>query len=222
MRDVVEVMDALLEEVDISLDESKYELSRLIKLALNGLEDVAFHFFHHFKALYRLALYYHNSSKNKNPYKVQKLLLAGANERNVLCPGLFFGRKPNQIFNDVWRIPISEIDRPGSFAFHCSKSLMLLIDVLRGIPDLNTLADIAIQMRKAPTEENKFVSECDRVEVGTMSITYLVNIIKGIKSKVDTEAKTLTGILDIYRVFFLHWYPPKKYGKPRLGESTLT
>ena len=28
-----------------------------------------------------------------------------------------------------------------------------------------------------------------------------------------------------YRVFFfLHWYPPKKlkYGKPRLGESTLT
>ena len=27
-----------------------------------------------------------------------------------------------------------------------------------------------------------------------------------------------------YRVFFLNWYPPKKlkYGKPRLGESTLT
>ena len=28
----------------------------------------------------------------------------------------------------------------------------------------------------------------------------------------------------IYRVFFSHWYPPKKlkYGKPRLGVSTLT
>ena len=28
----------------------------------------------------------------------------------------------------------------------------------------------------------------------------------------------------IYRAFFLHWYPTKKlkYGKPRLGESTLT
>ena len=28
----------------------------------------------------------------------------------------------------------------------------------------------------------------------------------------------------LYRVFFFHWYPPKKlkYGKPRLGESTLT
>ena len=28
----------------------------------------------------------------------------------------------------------------------------------------------------------------------------------------------------LYRVFFSHWYPPKKlkYGKPGLGESTLT
>ena len=28
----------------------------------------------------------------------------------------------------------------------------------------------------------------------------------------------------IYRVFVFHWYPPKKlkYGKPRLGKSTLT
>ena len=27
--------------------------------------------------------------------------------------------------------------------------------------------------------------------------------------------------LNVQGVFF-HWYPPKKYGKPRLGESTLT
>ena len=29
---------------------------------------------------------------------------------------------------------------------------------------------------------------------------------------------------NIQGVFFSHWYPPKKlkYGKPRLGESTLT
>ena len=31
-------------------------------------------------------------------------------------------------------------------------------------------------------------------------------------------------VYNIYRVFFSHWYSPKKlkYGKPRLGESTLT
>ena len=34
---------------------------------------------------------------------------------------------------------------------------------------------------------------------------------------------SVTGVI-VQGVFFLHWYPPKelKYGKPRLGESTLT
>ena len=37
----------------------------------------------------------------------------------------------------------------------------------------------------------------------------------------DTNLYT---IYNIYRVFLLHWYPPKKlkYGKPWLGESMLT
>ena len=39
---------------------------------------------------------------------------------------------------------------------------MFLIDVFPKIPDLATLTDIAIQLKKAPTEENKFVNESDR------------------------------------------------------------
>ena len=31
----------------------------------------------------------------------------------------------------------------------------------------------------------------------------------------------VTGLY-LYRVFFLHWYPPKKYEQPLLGEFTLT
>ena len=203
MRDVIEVMDTMIDEVDFCTDTSKHEVSKLTKLALSGLEDVAFHFFHHFKALYRLAHYHYNSDKVKNLGKVQKLLLAGANERNVLCPGLFFGRKPNQIFNDVWRIPISEIDRPGSFASHCSKSLMLLIDVLKSLGDLNTLTDIALQLRKPPTEENKFVHESDRLEVGTMANTYLFNSIKIMVNNVSVEKETLkpTVMLEIFKIY---------------------
>ena len=201
MRDVIEVMDNMIDEVES--DASMFEVDQLTRLALCGLEDVAFHFFHHFKALYRLAHYFFTSDKVKNLYKVQKLLLAGANEKNVLCPGLFFGRKPNQIFNDIWRIPISEIDRPGSFAFHCSKSLMLLIDVLRSIPDLNILTDIALQLRKPPSEENKFVHENDRLEVGTMANTYLFNSIKDkvANATVERERSRPTVMLEIYRLY---------------------
>jgi calcineurin-binding protein cabin-1 len=154
MRDVLEVVDALIEEVEFNLDEAKFSLANLVHLSLAGLEDVAFHFYHHFKALYRLAHYFHTSPVARNPQKVQQFLLAGSGDRGAAgCPGLFFGRKPYQVFNDVWRIPINDIDRPGSFATYCCKSLMLLLDVLKSMQDIQTLSDIAIQLRKYPTGE---------------------------------------------------------------------
>ena len=42
----------------------------------------------------------------------------------------------------------------------------------------------------------------------------------------DADGDDLDGYYETYGwmilFFLLHWYPPKKYGKPRLGESTLT
>ena len=40
----------------------------------------------------------------------------------------------------------------------------------------------------------------------------------------DDAAKNILLSTLSYRVFFFHWHPPDKlkYGKPRLGESTLT
>jgi hypothetical protein len=70
---LLKVVEALVEEVEYSLDEERFSVARLIHLALAGLEDVAFHFFHHFKALYRLAHYFHTSEKSKNPQKVNQV-----------------------------------------------------------------------------------------------------------------------------------------------------
>jgi hypothetical protein len=47
---LLKVVEALVEEVEYSLDEERFSVARLIHLALAGLEDVAFHFFHPFKA----------------------------------------------------------------------------------------------------------------------------------------------------------------------------
>jgi hypothetical protein len=47
---LLKVVEALVEEVEYSLDEERFSVARLIHLVLAGLEDVAFHFFHHFKA----------------------------------------------------------------------------------------------------------------------------------------------------------------------------
>ena len=46
--------------------------------------------------------------------------------------------------------------------------------------------------------------------------------LSGENSKLSADSTESTFWM--YRVIFFHWYPPKKlkYGKPRLGESTLT
>ena len=203
MMDVIEVMDTCIEQVENNLDTSNYDVPALIKHCLRGLEDVAIHFYHHFKSIYRLAHYYYNSTKHKDILLVEKLLLAGEKDKNVQYPGLFFGRKANQVFNEIWRIPITEIDRPGSFASHCAKGLLLLIEVLRNLPDLNTLADIVLQLRKPPAEENKFIHESDRLEIGVMASTFLFNTIKSQTNSVCVEKETSkpTLIVDIYRIY---------------------
>ena len=199
MDDVVQVLDKCIEEVEYALDPSKMDVPALVNLCLLGLEDVAIHFYHHFKSVYRLAHYYFTSTRNKNMVKVERLILAGEKDKSAKFPGLFFGRKPNQVFNEIWRIPVNEIDRPGSFAAHCAKCLMLMIDVLRSLPDLGSLTDIAIQMRKPPSEENKFVHESDRVEVGTIASTYLFNTIK---SRIASDSVDKTSLLlELHKIY---------------------
>jgi len=203
MRDVLEVVDTMIDDIEFNNDSSKHSMENLAKLCLLGLEDVVFHFFHHFKALYRMAYFYHTSPSLKNQVKVKQLLLAGLNDKSALCPGLFGGRKPNMIFNEVWRIPVTEIDRPGSFANHCGKALTLLLDVLKNIPDVTSLVDISVQLRKPPSEENKFLHESDRQEIVTVANTYLNTALKNIRERmnVEKERKKPVETLEVYKLY---------------------
>ena len=71
MRDVLEVVDTMIDDIEFTNNTIKYSMDNLAKLCLSGLEDVVFHFFHHFKALYRMAHYYRTSTSMKNPVKVK-------------------------------------------------------------------------------------------------------------------------------------------------------
>ena len=46
--------------------------------------------------------------------------------------------------------------------------------------DVNLLVDISTQLRKPPSEENKFLQESDRQEFVTMAATYLNTVLKTI------------------------------------------
>ena len=56
-------------------------------------------------------------------------------------------------------------------------------DLLKSIPDVNLLVDISTQLRKPPSEENKFLQESDRQEFVTMAATYLNTVLKTIRDR---------------------------------------
>ncbi|KAK1116939.1 calcineurin-binding protein cabin-1-like, partial [Acipenser oxyrinchus oxyrinchus] len=48
----------------------------------------------------------------------------------------------------IWRIPVDEIDRPGSFASHMNRSIVLLLEVLSQLKDHNTLLKVSLMLQR--------------------------------------------------------------------------
>lgn len=67
--------------------------------------------------------------------------------------GIFFDRKSNNIFNGIWRLPSSEIDRPGSFSNHLVKCVAILIQMLMKRNNYKLLIDIGLQLYKTPDND---------------------------------------------------------------------
>lgn len=84
--------------------------------------------------------------------------------------GLFADRKNTNFFNGIWRIPVHEIDRPGSFASHMSRSVMLLMHVLKEANESLSLMELCIQLRKTPESEKKYLRDIDREQLSAQAI----------------------------------------------------
>lgn len=67
--------------------------------------------------------------------------------------GLFSDRKNNNFFNGIWRIPSSEIDRPGGFSSHLVKCVVILLEVLRKSGEHKLLIDMALQLHRTPEND---------------------------------------------------------------------
>lgn len=52
----------------------------------------------------------------------------------------------------IWRIPVDEIDRPGSFASHMNRSIVLLLNVLSQLKDYNTLLKVSSMLQRTPDQ----------------------------------------------------------------------
>nr|CAD7579367.1 unnamed protein product [Timema californicum] len=139
----------------------------LVQRCVWMLEECLSRFPQHYKCFYRLAHYYLNSKFHRDTTKCRQLLLGTHPIGRPHCDsvyGLFAHRKNSNFFNDVWRNPVSEIDRPGSFVSHMSRSMTLLMELLKQQKDSKLLLELAIQLNKIPDPYNS-ATEDGEIEV---------------------------------------------------------
>lgn len=59
---------------------------------------------------------------------------------------------PLTCLQGIWRIPVDEIDRPGSFAWHMNRSIVLLLKVLAQLRDHSTLLKVSSMLQRTPDQ----------------------------------------------------------------------
>lgn len=64
---------------------------------------------------------------------------------------LLFFSSPRPL-QGIWRIPVDEIDRPGSFASHMNRSIVLLLEVLSQLKDHDTLVKVSFMLQRTPDQ----------------------------------------------------------------------
>lgn len=118
----------------------------------------------------------------------------------------------------VWRIPSNEIDRPGSFASHMSRCVLLLVEILRHTRDHKMLFDLALRLRDTP-ESDKWVNivnilllKCDcKVRFHNASASNLFSNISSFHSKIFFRNHSLKVARRVSICLPQRFHPSKVY-----------
>ncbi|KAK7135286.1 hypothetical protein R3I94_014062 [Phoxinus phoxinus] len=160
----------------------------------------------HYKSLYRLAHLYAYSRTHQNLQWARDVLLGSSvpwqQLKHMPAQGLFCERNKTNLFNGIWRIPVDEIDRPGSFASHMNRSIVLLLDVLSQLKDHHTLLKISLMLQRTPDQGKKYLRDVDRQVLAKRAFCFTVKVL-------EDNLDKLTGVSD-----------PPKPSTTSMGEMT--
>lgn len=155
--------------------------AQIIAMCLEGLTRVLTRFPEHYKALYRLAFYYYGSNEVRTAHDIllkPNFLPPIEPQGSGFISGLFSDRKPNNLFNGIWRIPVDEIDRPGGFPSHMYRSAFLLVRLSTALFDYETLSSMAMQLSRSPDAGKKYLREGERLLLARESFDACSSILK--------------------------------------------
>nr|XP_021191006.2 calcineurin-binding protein cabin-1 [Helicoverpa armigera] len=188
------------------------EIMKIVSACLDALEDCASRFSPHYKAIYRLAHYHFYYKKGKDIERCRDLMLSNFTSRlGQKLGGLFSERKPSNFFNNIWKIPPQEIDRPGGFIFHMNRSVLLTLEILKEIDDHKTLLDLSLHLNRTPDPDKKYLRDSDREELAQQAFSLCIQSLKGQLTKFSQQADLKSNeverqalnslMLDIYRAY---------------------
>jgi calcineurin-binding protein cabin-1 len=157
-------------------------------------------------------------------------LLGTATTEKKRIVGLFGDRKPSNFFNvdlsfhfgyffilytayflqylqGIWRNPIDDIDRPGSFPYHMSKTVQNLLEVLSALNDHEMLTEIGIQLAKVPDPEKKYLYNFEREQFSQQAISSAIGaakrLLKGAQNRLQDVAMGIySSYLKIHKSTF--------------------
>ncbi|XP_068559023.1 calcineurin-binding protein cabin-1 isoform X2 [Cebidichthys violaceus] len=200
--EVIEVPKALPAEIG---DQRRM----LVEMCVSALFLCLGRFPQHYKSLYRLAFFYSNSKTHQNLQWARDVLLGSSvpwqQLKHMPAQGLFCERNKTNLFNGIWRIPVDEIDRPGSFASHMNRSIVLLLEVLSQLKDHDTLVKVSFMLQRTPDQGKKYLRDVDRQVLAKRAYFLTVKVL-------EDNLNSLKGVSEQ-----LHKTPV-----PSMGEMTTT
>lgn len=181
------------------------KLKLIYGMVVQNIEECVTRFPEHYKSIYRLVYHYMNAPKEYCDLTQSEQLLIGQYKTTLgnLVNGLFYDRKNNNLFNGIWRIPSSEIDRPGSFSAHLVKCVKIFIQQLYKTNNHALLLDLAMNLYKTPDLDKRYITDSERKELCNQSINYCVQILRGVLQRnmeKRDDVETLNLLIDIYKI----------------------
>ncbi|XP_010874266.2 calcineurin-binding protein cabin-1 isoform X2 [Esox lucius] len=197
-------------EVPKALPNDRTEQRRmLVEMCVRALFLCLGRFPQHYKSLYRLAFFYTNSKTHQNLQWARDVLLGSSvpwqQLKHMPAQGLFCERNKTNLFNGIWRIPVDEIDRPGSFASHMNRSIVLLLEVLSQLKDHDTLLKVSFMLQRTPDQGKKYLRDVDRQVLAQRAFFLAVKVL-------EDNLNKLTGVPE----------QTSKVSAPSMGEMTTT
>ncbi|KAJ0068038.1 hypothetical protein NL108_015078 [Boleophthalmus pectinirostris] len=200
----------------------------LVEMCVRALFLCLGRFPQHYKSLYRLAFFYSNSKTHQNLQWARDVLLGSSvpwqQLKHMPAQGLFCERNKTNLFNcfsrsslmeilswplfylqGIWRIPVDEIDRPGSFASHMNRSIVLLLEVLYQLKDHDTLLKVSFMLQRTPDQGKKYLRDVDRQVLAKRAFFLTVKVL-------EDNLNSLTGVSEQL----------PKAAAPSMGEMTTT